>query len=55
MKIRPWEPSCSVVTKGWTDSKDIMKQIATFCTFANAPRIFDYFAVLKLDTTANLI
>jgi len=36
----------------WTE--DITKQIAAFCAFANMPKSFDYIAVGKLDTTANL-
>jgi hypothetical protein len=38
----------------WMNREDIMKQIAAFCTIANAPKRFDYIAVWNLDTTANL-
>jgi len=54
MQIRPWEPSCFAVMKGWTDREDITKQIAAFCTFVNVPKSFDYIAVWKLDITSNL-
>jgi hypothetical protein len=36
------------------DIEDITKQLAAFCTFANMPKSFDYIAVWKLDTTADL-
>ena len=54
MKIHPGEPSCSAVMKGWTDREDIMKQTAAFCTSADVHKSFDYMALWKLDTTANL-
>jgi hypothetical protein len=38
----------------WMNREDIMKQIAAFCTFANAPKSFDNIAVWNLDTTTNL-
>jgi hypothetical protein len=39
----------------WMNREDIMKQIAAFCTFANAPKSFDHIAVWNQDTTTNLL